>query len=113
MDRIFPLPIDAGATFLRQFEVLDDLGNPIDLTGYSALFQIRLRPNLPLVIESEPEIDLETSTVSLVLTAAQTSLLTKAEYVYGLELIAEENEPVIRLAGGSCFISPEVVREEA
>ena len=65
-----------------------------------------------MILQTEPEIDLETATVSLILTAAETSLLTASEYVYGLELIDEEGEPVIRLAGGACFISLEVVREE-
>jgi hypothetical protein len=112
MSLIYTMPIDAGATFIRQFEAVDEDNNPIDLTGYSALFQVRLKPNRPLIIETEPEIDLETATVSLVLTAQQTSLLTAPEYVYGLELINEGDEPVIRLVGGTILVSPEVVRPE-
>lgn len=111
---IYPLYIDAGATFTRQFEYLyKDDNEPVDLTGFTALFQIRQKPNTALIVETEPTIDLATGTVSLVLTAAQTSLLTLSEYVYGLELIDGDGEPVIRLAGGACFISAEVVREEA
>jgi hypothetical protein len=112
MSTVYTMYIDAGATFTRQFEVLTDNQTPIDLAGYSALFQIRIKPNSPLVLEAEPEIDLETSTVSLVLTAAETALLTRSEYVYGLELIHDSDEPVIRLVGGTAFISPEVVRPE-
>jgi hypothetical protein len=110
---IYPLYIDAGATFTRQFEYLYTDNDPVDLTGFTALFQIRQKPNTALIVETTPAIDLETATVSLVLTAAQTSLLSLSEYVYGLELIDGNGEPVIRLAGGACFISPEVVREEA
>jgi hypothetical protein len=109
---IYPLYIDAGATFTRQFEYLYTDDEPVDLTGFTALFQIRQKPNTALILQTEPEIDLETATVSLILTAAETSLLTASEYVYGLELIDEGGEPVIRLAGGACFISAEVVREE-
>jgi hypothetical protein len=111
MSTVYTLRIDAGATFIRQFEVLVD-NEPVDLTGYSALFQIRLKPNTDLVLETEPEIDFETATVSLVLTAAETSFLTAKLYVYCLELIHVSDEPVIRLVGGNCLISPEVVRPE-
>jgi hypothetical protein len=112
MSLIYTLNIDAGATFTRQFEYLNDDGTPFDLEGFTALFQIRLKPDTELILETVPEIDLETAMVSLTLTAEETALLTEPDYVYGLELIHESGEPVIRLVGGTCLISPEVVRPE-
>jgi hypothetical protein len=112
MATVYTLEIDAGATFTRQFEYLNDDGTPFDLEGFSALFQIRLKPDTELILETVPTIDLDTATVSLVLTAEETALLTEPDYVYGLELIHESGEPVIRLVGGTCLISPEVVRPE-
>jgi hypothetical protein len=112
MSLIYTLNIDAGATFTRQFEYLNDDGTPFDLEGFTALFQIRLKPDTELILETVPEIDLQTAMVSLTLTAEETALLTEPDYVYGLELIHESGEPVIRLVGGTCLISPEVVRPE-
>jgi len=113
MSNVYTLNIDAGATFTRQFEYLNDDGTPFDLTDYSALFQIRLKPNSDLVLESVPTIDVETATVSLTLTAEETALLTQPGYVYGIELIHTTEEPVIRLIGGYVLVSAEVVRVEA
>lgn len=112
MSLVYTMHIDAGATFTRQFEYLNDDGTPFDLTGYNALFQIRFKPSSALIIESVPEIDIETGTVSLTLTAEETSELVLPEYVYGLELIHTDDEPVIRLVGGTILVSPEVVRPE-
>lgn len=112
MATVYTLSIDAGATYTRQFEYLNDDGTPFDLTDYSALFQIRLKPNSALVLETIPTIDTETATVSLTLTAEETALLTEPGYVYGLELIHTTAEPVIRLVGGYVLVSAEVVRPE-
>jgi hypothetical protein len=112
MSFVYTMNIDAGATFTRQFEYLNDDGTPFDLSDYTALFQARFKPDTDLVLESEPTIDLETGTVSLTLTAEQTATLIRPEYVYAIELIHTTNEPVIRLVGGTILVSPEVVRPE-
>jgi hypothetical protein len=112
MSFVYTMNIDAGATFTRQFEYLNDDGTPFDLTDYTALFQARLKPNTALVLEAEPTIDTETGTVSLTLTAEETATLTAEQYVYAIELIHTTNEPVIRLVGGTILVSPEVVRPE-
>jgi hypothetical protein len=112
MSFIYTMKIDAGATFTRQFEYLNDDGTPFDLTDYSALFQVRFKPDTDLVLESVPEIDLETGTVALTLTAEETAILIRDQYVYAIELIHVTGEPVIRLVGGNILVSPEVVRPE-
>lgn len=112
MSFIHTLKIDAGATFTRQFEYLQEDGTPFDLADFTALFQARIKPDTELVLESDPTIDFETGTVSLTLTAEETSTLDRPEYVYAIELIHATNEPVIRLVGGTILVSPEVVRPE-
>ena len=102
--------IDAGATFQRQFEYTNDDGTPFDLTGYSALMQIRQTPDAELALEHEPTIDTETGMLTVTLTAEETATLTLPDYVYAIELYAPGNEPTIRLVEGAVEVSPEVVR---
>jgi len=112
MSAVYTLHIDAGATYTRSIEYLQDDGTPVDLEGYTALMQIRLKPDSDLIIETVPDIDVESGIISFTFTADQTSLLTGCQYVYGLELYAPEDEPTIRLIGGDVLTSPEVVRRE-
>jgi hypothetical protein len=112
MSFIYTMNIDAGATFTRQFEYLNDDGTPFDLSDFTALFQARFKPDTDLVLESEPEIDVETGMVSLTLTSEETASLVREQYVYAMELIHTTGEPVIRLVGGTILVSPEVVRPE-
>jgi hypothetical protein len=112
MSAVYTLHIDAGATYSRSIEYLNDDGTPFDLDGFTALMQIRFKPDTDLVVETEPTIDVETGTISFTLTAEQTSLLTECQYVYAIELYAPGDEPTIRLIGGDVLTSPEVVRPE-
>lgn len=106
----FNLHVEAGATFERSLIYTNDDGTLFDLTGYTAELQVRLTPtSSTAVIELEPEIDVETATISWTFTAAQTALLTASSYVYAIELTREDGY-VIRLLEGSVIPSPEVVR---
>jgi hypothetical protein len=110
MAAVYTLHIDAGATFTRQFEYTNDDGSVVDLTGYSALMHVRPSTDGNLTLEHVPAINIATGTISITLTAAETSQLTLPEYVYAIELSAPGGEPVIRLVQGSIKVSPEVVR---
>ena len=106
----FNLHVEAGATFERSLVYTNDDGSLFDLEGYTAELQVRLTPtSSTAVIELEPEIDVETATISWTFTAAQTALLTASSYVYAIELTREDGY-VIRLLEGSVIPSPEVVR---
>ena len=106
----FNLHVEAGATFERSLVYTNDDGSLFDLEGYTAELQVRLTPtSATAVIEVEPEIDVETATISWTFTAAQTSLLTASSYVYAIELTRQDGY-VIRLLEGSVIPSPEVVR---
>lgn len=106
----FNLHVEAGATFERSLVYTNDDGSLFDLTGYTAELQVRERAtSTTAVIELEPEIDVETATISWTFTAEQTSLLTASSYVYAIELTKIDGY-VIRLMEGAVIPSPEVVR---
>lgn len=108
----YPIDIEQGATWSTPFALQDSAGVArTGLTGYVAKFQIRssLGEELP-VIETVPAFDSATATITVTLTAAQTSLLTRPKYIYGLELAAALGEPTDRIAQGPVTVSPDPVK---
>jgi hypothetical protein len=106
----FNLHVEAGATFERSLIYTNDDGSLFDLADYTAELQVRLTPaSSTTLITIEPEIDVETATISWEFTAAQTSSMTASSYVYAIELTRDDGY-VIRLMEGSVIPSPEVVR---
>lgn len=110
MAQVQTFHIEAGATFAQSFTYTDDDGELFDLTDYTAAFQAREsieseEPALDLILP----IDVETATIALELSAAQTSTLTASRYKYAVELTAPDGT-VTRLLQGSLKVSPEVVR---
>lgn len=104
------LYVEAGTTVTRQFEYLDNDGEPFDLVGYTAKMQIRETASGDLALEVTPTIDVETGQVAIELSAAQTSTLTAPKYVYAIELYGPDGY-VVRLVEGGVTVSPEVVRD--
>jgi hypothetical protein len=104
----YNLPIDAGATFNQEFEYVDVGGDPIDLTGYTATFQIRNTPEDALVIQTNPVITLATAIIGITLSATQTASLDRDAYRWGIELQAGAD--VIRLIEGYAYVAREIVK---
>jgi hypothetical protein len=122
------LVIEQGATLTRTFlwcnpvEGSDppepDLLNPISVVGYTARLQIRRRVTdadalLTLTTDSNGGITIvgAAGTVSITLTAAQTTALDFATGVWDLELISPAPASVVtRLIGGRAVLSREVTR---
>lgn len=110
MAQVQTFHVEAGATYSQEFVYRDDNGDLFDLAGYSARLQLRETPeDARPALDIELDIELETSTLSFELSAAQTSTLTAPRYKYAIELYAPD-ETVIRLLQGSFKVSPEVVR---
>jgi hypothetical protein len=110
--QVLDLNIDAGATFSETFQLVDVNSNPVaGLTGYIATFQVRktMRDGY-LFLNKTPSFDATTATITLTLTAADTSSLVQGKFVYGIELAAASGEPVIRIVQGAIYVDPEVVR---
>jgi hypothetical protein len=104
----YNLSIDAGATFTQEFEYLDDAGDPIDLTGYTATFQIRNTPEDALVIQKTPSITIATAIIGVTLTATETAALNRDAYRWGIEL--SSGATVIRLIEGYAYVAREIVK---
>jgi hypothetical protein len=111
----YDLNIDQGATFRQNFRwEAGDPPAPVDLTGCSAELHIRARARdaQPLVAASTSNGKLtldNAGNIHLVLSAADTAILTVKEAVYDLE-ITLTNGDVNRLVGGKVFVSPQVTR---
>lgn len=113
---VIDLSIQQGATFdSPSFIWKDGSGVPIDLTGCTAHMQIRQSTSAANTLA-----DMTTAnggltlggtagTISMLLTAAQTTAITARRGVYDLKLIAA-NGVVRRFAEGEVTISPEVTQ---
>jgi hypothetical protein len=107
----YPLHIEQGATFQRQWVVKNRLTDElVPLTGFTATSQIRDSANVALVLTITPVIDTVNSTITITLTGAQTATLTGTEYLWGLKLTASGGEPNYRYVEGKVTVSPAVVR---
>ncbi len=102
--------IDAGSTFVREFEYLTDEGTPIDISAFSARAQVRKSTFRELVFASVPVIDEETFVITMTWTPEQTELLTDSNYVYGLEIYNESTGEVYALTHGVVTVNQEIVK---
>jgi hypothetical protein len=114
-DGQFDLEILAGSTFPSVagdcfFYPTDSDGVAFSLTGWTARLQIRENPSIAPVIDINPNVNTSDNSVSFSLTPTQTALLTKTEYVWGLELTQTSSGKVLTLARGQVEVTPEIVK---
>lgn len=100
----------AGGDFVRKYQYLDEGGDPVDLTGYTALAQARRSPNAELAGETVPTIDLATATITMTIPAAQSSALTDEHYLWAMELSNSSTGAVEVLVYGVVKIVQEIVK---
>ena len=109
------LIVEQGATFDRVITWKTGT-TPVDLTGYSARMQARAShdaadPVFSLTSDEAGGITLGGSagTITLLIDAEATALLTPGDYVYDLEV--EDDEGIVRrLLEGRLTVTPEVTR---
>jgi hypothetical protein len=111
----FDLVILAGSTFPSvagdcSFYPTDSEGVAFSLTGWTAKLQIRENPSIAAVIDIVPSVNTSDNSVSFSLTPTQTALLTKTDYVWGLELTQTSTGKVLTLARGQVEVTPEIVK---
>jgi hypothetical protein len=114
-DGKFDLEILAGSTFPSvagdcSFYPTDADGVAFALTGFTAKLQIRENPSTAAIIDIIPTVNTSDNSVNFSLTPAQTSLLTKTDYVYAIELTQTSTSKVLTLARGQVLVTPEIVR---
>ena len=111
MAKDYPLRIDAGATFTRQFRLTNKVdGSIFDFTGYTAKAQIREHVSTALALELNPTIELSTGIISFTISATNTSTLNAGPYIWGLEVTNATIPDTKRLVEGAVYVTPEVVR---
>ena len=103
------LVIDQGSTFSTDLTLTDENGDPLSLSGFTANSQIRrwyTSSNTSAVFTTS--INTTSSTISLTLTANQTSNLTFGRYVYDVEITS--GSEVSRIVEVIITITPQVTR---
>jgi len=104
------LVIDQGTSFFITMNVMDDNGDPIDLSGYNTASQIRKwytsSNSVSFTVSSGPN----TGILSLSLTPAQTGNLSAGRYVYDIELTSNSTGAVYRVVEGIVTVTPQVTR---
>lgn len=110
MATINNLYIDQGTTFSVQIQVFDSLGDPLDITGYTANSQIRKSYASTSATEtfSADVTNPSNGVITLSLTAAQTANLRYGRYVYDVEIV--NNDVIYRASEGIVTVYPEVTR---
>ena len=110
MAAVSNLAIDQGTTFTVTITVTDDTGSARDLTNCTPRAQMRksyyTNANTAFTASVASPTD---GTITLDLTAAQTSALKAGRYVYDVELVSN-TATVERLVEGIVTIYPEVTR---
>lgn len=111
---IYDITIEQGATFQMNLTWKDNLGSPINISGYSARMQVRTsyeaEGTLVSLTSSGGDIVLggALGTIAITIAASVTQGLQIDEGVYDLELV--NGLTVTRLLQGRATISREVTR---
>lgn len=106
------LNFDKGSYFSKTIRVLNSDGTPYDLTGSTALMQVRETYEDVVALELSSVtggliIDSVDSTIEIVI-PVNSNLIYK-KYVYDLEVVDSNSKP-IRVVQGVINVSPEVTR---
>jgi hypothetical protein len=110
---VIPLNIDQGATFRWTVNYVDTVGNPVDLSGRSAMMQIRSATSgycfWTLTAEQGGGITLnaanELGRIDIYLSPAQTQLIVHKNCNYDLIVLVPGGD-VIRICEGTIYVDP-------
>jgi hypothetical protein len=103
--------IDQGANFTTTVTISDSDGSALDLTGYTALAQIRKTYESTTATDFTTTFDADRTTgkISISLTNAQTSTLEYGRYVYDL-VVTDVSSVKTRVVEGIATVNPSVSR---
>lgn len=108
MATISNIVIDQGQTFTYAFNLANVDGTPKNLTNYTITAQMRKSYGSASAIDfTTSKVNLE-GTITLALTAEETSAIRHGRYVYDVEI--ESNEETLRVLEGIITVTPEVTR---
>ena len=103
--------IDQGANFATTVTINDGNGSALDLTGYTALAQIRKTYESTSAISFTANIESPATLgqITISLTSTQTAALEYGRYVYDL-IITDSSGVITRVVEGIATINPSVSR---
>jgi hypothetical protein len=102
------LVVDQGATFSAVLNLTDENSDPLLLSGYTANSQIRKWYTSSNAVTFATEIDANAATITLTLSANQTSSMTAGRYVYDVKLTDNAANTVSRVVEGIVTVTPKV-----
>jgi len=103
------LVIDQGSTFSADLNLSDENGDVLPLSGYVANSQIRKwYTSTNAAATFTTSINVDSGSITLTLTANQTSNLVAGRYVYDVEL--NDGNEVSRIVEGIVTVTPQVTR---
>ena len=120
MAEVLDIKIDQGASFFLPRILLDPLGNPVDLTGYSGRGSIKAKAqdaapvasfviDIPNPTTGQYNVRLPAEVSALIpLTGAAYDKPTK--FCYDVELYNTTSQNVARVLNGIASVSPEVTK---
>jgi len=100
------LVLEQGATFSVNFNLTDDNGNPLDLTGYNVISQMKrwyTSSNSTSFTTSS-----SSGVVSIGLDANTTSSILAGRYVYDVYLQETATSTMSRIVEGTITVTPQV-----
>lgn len=103
--------IDQGADHGISFRLRDEDNIPVDLAGYTGRAKMRKTLNTSKSQDFVVVINTISSSVNLLIAAANTAKLVAGQYVYDVELISSANL-VTRIVEGIVTVSPQVTRND-
>jgi hypothetical protein len=103
------LVIDQGSTFSTDLNLSDENGDILSLSGFTANSQIRKwYTSTNAAATFTTSINVDSGSITLTLTANQTSNLVAGRYVYDVEL--NDGNEVSRIVEGIVTVTPQVTR---
>jgi len=110
------ITIEQGATFVMNLTWTSPAGTPVNLTGYTAKMQARLKHSSATALATFNTADAtitlggSAGTIAVSGPAALTGITKPVYGVYDLELTETSTGKVTRLLEGRAFFSPEVTK---
>lgn len=104
------LIIDQGSTFSTTVDLTDENDDPIDLSTYTGAGQIRKHYTSSTSVPFSVALGGATGSITISLTATQTSNLVAGRYVYDVELTSQGSGAISRVLEGIVTVTPQVTR---
>lgn len=106
------LSVLKGDDLTRSFTIKDENDNPIDITGWTFLAQLRVRPSDAAVVETWTVTITNAAggAFDMKLTAAKTGAMTPGTYVWDLQRTDAAGDILTLLAGSTLQVVQDVSR---